>query len=78
MQERSSAIASLVYESVRGITRLAGGTTEGILAQIAPILDEKSSQEREAVLAALNGITGDYLTATRSRFPCDFVAKASH
>ena len=64
MQESSSAIASLIYENVRGVTRLAGDTAEGILAQIAPTLDVKSSQEREAVLAALNGIVGDYLTAT--------------
>ena len=64
MQERTSAIAGLVYESVREVTRLVGGTTDVILAQLAPILDEKSSQEREGVLAALNGMMGDYLAAT--------------
>jgi hypothetical protein len=64
MQERTSAIAGLVYESVREVTRLVGGTTDVILAQLAPVLDEKSSQEREAVLAALNGMMGDYLAAT--------------
>src|SRR5262245_43957199 len=53
MQERTSAIASLVYDSIRGITRLVGGTTDDTLAQLGPILDEKSSPEREAVLAAL-------------------------
>ena len=64
MQERTSAIAGLVYESVRGVTRLVGGTTDVILAQLVPTLDERSSQEREAVLAALNGMMGDYLAAT--------------
>jgi len=64
MQEHSSAIAALVFESVRSVTRLVGGTTDAILAQPAPILDERSSQEREAVLAALNGMMGDYLAAT--------------
>jgi pimeloyl-ACP methyl ester carboxylesterase len=64
MQERTSAIAGLVYESIRGMTRLMGGTTNVILAQLAPILNKKSSQEREAVLAALNGLMGDYLAAT--------------
>jgi len=64
MQERTSAIAGLVYESVREVTKLVGGTTDVILAQLAPILDERSSQEREAVLAALNGMMGDYLAAT--------------
>ena len=66
MQEHSSAIAALVYENVRSVARLAGNTTDAILAQLVPILDERSSQEREAVLAALNGIVGDYLAATRN------------
>jgi hypothetical protein len=64
MQEHASAIAGLVYESVRGVTRLVGRTTDAILAQAGPTLDEKSSREREAVLAALNGLVGDYLAAT--------------
>lgn len=64
MQVHSSAIAGLVYESVRGVTRLMGGTTDAILAQLVPVLDQSSSDEREAVLAALNGIMGDYLAAT--------------
>ena len=65
MQERTSTIAGLVYESVREVTRLVGGTTDVILAQqLGPILDERSSEEREAVLAALNGMMGDYLAAT--------------
>jgi hypothetical protein len=63
-QEHSSAIAALVYESVRGVTRLAGGTTDAILAQHVPILEGRSSQQREAVLAVLNGMMGDYLAAT--------------
>ena len=64
IQERSSAIAALVYESVRGVIRLTEGTTDAILAQIVPVLDQASSPEREALLAALNGIMGDYLAAT--------------
>jgi pimeloyl-ACP methyl ester carboxylesterase len=63
-QVQSSAIAGLVYESIRAVTRLAGGTTNSILAQFAPILDENSSEERETVLAALNGMMGDHLAAT--------------
>ncbi len=63
-QERSSAIAALVYESVRSVTKLTGGTTDAILAQFVPVLDQSSSPEREAMLAALNGIMGDYLAAT--------------
>jgi len=43
---------------------LVGGANDVILAQLVPTLDEKSSQEREAVLAVLNGMMGDYLAAT--------------
>jgi pimeloyl-ACP methyl ester carboxylesterase len=50
--------------SHQALARLAGSTTDAILAKLVPILDERSSQEREAVLAALNGIMGDYLAAT--------------
>jgi pimeloyl-ACP methyl ester carboxylesterase len=64
IQQCSSGVAGLVYESIRAITRLAGATTDSILAQLTPILDENSSEEREAVLAALNGMMGDYLAAT--------------
>lgn len=64
IQQCSSGVAGLVYESIRAITRLAGATTHSILAQLTPILDENSSEEREAVLAALNGMMGDYLAAT--------------
>jgi PGAP1-like protein len=64
MQKGESAIASIVYESVRGVTRLTGGTNDTILAQLVPTLDQNSSPEREAALAALNGVMGDYLAAT--------------
>jgi PGAP1-like protein len=64
MQEGTSAIAGLVYESVRRVTTLVGSTTDVLLAQLVPILEERSSHEREAVLAALNGMMGDYLAAT--------------
>jgi pimeloyl-ACP methyl ester carboxylesterase len=64
IQERASAIAGLVYASVRGVTKLVGTTNEAILAQFEPILNARSSRKREAVLAALNGVMGDYLVET--------------
>jgi pimeloyl-ACP methyl ester carboxylesterase len=64
MQDRSSAIAALVYQSVRGVTRLTGDTSDTMLAQLVPNLNQSSSPEREAVLAALNGVLGDYLAAS--------------
>ena len=64
--KHSSAIAALVYESVRQMTKLVGVTTDSILAQAAPNLNKRSSKEREAVLAALNGMMGDYLAGTNN------------
>jgi hypothetical protein len=59
------AITELVYGSVRGVTQMVGGGMDAILAQLTPWLGERpSSPEREAVLAALNGVMGDYLAAS--------------
>jgi pimeloyl-ACP methyl ester carboxylesterase len=49
---------------VRGVTDLVGVATDNVLTPFAPILNEPSSPEREAVLAALNGVLGDYLQET--------------
>jgi pimeloyl-ACP methyl ester carboxylesterase len=62
---RTSGVTGLVYKSVRGVTRLAGAGVDALLGVLAPLLaDRPSSDEREAVLAALNGIFGDYLAAS--------------
>jgi pimeloyl-ACP methyl ester carboxylesterase len=62
---RTAGITGSVYKSVRGITRLVGGGIDALLSTIAPLLgDRPSSEEREAILAALNGIFGDYLRAS--------------
>jgi hypothetical protein len=66
--ERASGITGLVYRSVRGITRLVGGSLDALLGQLLPLLGPgrpaAASPEREAVLAALNGVLGDHLAAT--------------
>ena len=62
---RTRGITGLVYKSVRGVTRLVGGGLDAILGQLTPALTGRtSSPGREAVLAALNGVLGDYLAAT--------------
>ena len=62
---RMRGIAGLVYKSVRGVTRLVGGGLDALLGRLGPELRGRaSSPEREAVLAALNGVLGDYLVAT--------------
>ena len=61
---RTAGITGFVYKSVRGITRLVGGGVDALLGMLAPLADRPSSDEREAILAALNGIFGDYLAAS--------------
>jgi hypothetical protein len=62
---RTTGITGLVYKSVRGVTRLVGAGVDALLGMLAPLVaDQRSSEEREAVLAALNGVFGDYLDAT--------------
>lgn len=64
-QGPTSGITGLVYESIRSVTGLVSGGVESILAPLVPMLKEKDSPpERQAVLAALNGVMGDYLAAT--------------
>jgi hypothetical protein len=51
-----------VYGSIRGVTRLVGVGLDVALARLAPLLREGApGAEREAVLAAVNGVLGDYL-----------------
>jgi pimeloyl-ACP methyl ester carboxylesterase len=58
-------ITGLVYGSVKGITRLAGGTVNAVLARAAPLLPKPASAPaREGVLAAINGVLGDQLLET--------------
>jgi pimeloyl-ACP methyl ester carboxylesterase len=53
----------LVYRSIRGVTRLVGASIDLALAQLAPLLGEAThGPEREALIAVLNGVLGDYLS----------------
>jgi len=62
---RTRGITGFVYGSIRGVTRLVGGGLDAVLGRLVPLFGEKSSSpEREAVLAALNGVLGDYLEAS--------------
>jgi hypothetical protein len=56
-----------VYGAVRAFTGLAGDGIEGMLSQVDSTAGKKrSTSEREALLAALNGILGDHLAATQN------------
>ena len=64
-QEPATGITGLVYKSIRGVTRLVGGGIDAVLGQLVPLFGgSASSAEREAVLAALNGVLGDHLQAS--------------
>ncbi|MFI4932788.1 MAG: esterase/lipase family protein, partial [Burkholderiales bacterium] len=56
-----------VYRSIRGVIRLVGHTLDGLLMRLEPLLGERSAWPgREALLAALNGVLGDYLAASNN------------
>lgn len=60
-------LTGIGYGSVRGVTRLVGGTLDVVLDALAPLLGESApGPERMAALAALNGVLGDWLAETGS------------
>jgi len=65
-QPRTTGITGLVYRSVRGVTGLVGTGIDAALQRLAPLLSEAgpASAQSEVLLAALNGVFGDYLAAT--------------
>lgn len=63
-EDRSRGITAWVYRSIRGVTGLVGSAFDAVLKRLVPLFGEHSSSpEREAVLAALNGVLGDHLEA---------------
>ena len=61
----TGGITGLVYKSIRGVTHLVGGGVDALLALLTPAFGGRPlSPEREVVLAALNGVLGDYLAAS--------------
>jgi hypothetical protein len=66
---RTRGITGLVYRTIRGVTRVVGGSVDALLALLTPALAQGASDgvprpEREAIVAALNGVLGDYLAAS--------------
>ena len=69
---RTGGITGFVYKTIRGVTRAVGGSVDTLLAVLAPMLAPRPgaepaglpSPEREALLAALNGVLGDHLATT--------------
>lgn len=61
--ERTSGIAGLVYRGIRGATGITGAGLNAVLGRGGGEY-ERTSVEREAVIAALNGVLGDHLATT--------------
>ena len=69
VQGQTRGITGLVYRSVQGITQLLGKSADAVLASLQPLLElveggQPETPQREAVLAALNGVMGDRLAAS--------------
>ena len=68
---QTGGLTGLVYRSVHGVNRLVGKGIDAALAKLIPRLEPTGSlyaptPEREAVLAALNGVLGDRLAADQN------------
>ena len=63
LESPARLLTGLVYGSIRGVTALVGTGIDAALEQLAGVLGESvPGPERAAVLAALNGVLGDYLS----------------
>lgn len=66
-ERRTRGITGFVYGNVRGVTHLVGGVIDLALAPFAALLEAPATtDEREALLAVLNGVVGDHLAATNN------------
>jgi len=68
-EERTGGLTGQIYQAVRGVAHLVGRGTDAALGALLSLLDDpasypQASAQREAVLAALNGVLGDRLQAT--------------
>ncbi len=63
---RTGGLTGLVYRSVRGVTGLVGDGVDLALQALTPLIRETAQPtvNGQAVLAALNGVFGDYLADT--------------
>lgn len=66
-QKRTTGITGMVFRIIRNVLGLVGVGIDALLSKLSLIIDDKeSSPGREAVLAALNGVLGDYLAKKKN------------
>ena len=64
---RTAGITGLVYRSVRGVTKLVGGSVDALLGLLPAVAQPiQPSPRREALVGALNGVLGDHLLASHN------------
>jgi len=62
---RAHGVTGVVYRSVQGGARMIGAGVDGVLASIADMFPDRGRTDgREAMVAIVNGIYGDYLVRT--------------
>lgn len=72
-KRRKTGISGFVYWVIRTITHLVGGGIEASLSRFQHSLGEhKDSQTREALVATLNGVSGDYLEQEKNPLAIQF------
>lgn len=74
---RTRGITGLVYRAVRGGLDVTGRGLDAALGALTALAPEgESSPPRDALLAAINGVYGDYLVATGNELALDMQLRA--
>ena len=68
---QTRGLTGLIYQTVQGVTQLVGKGMDTLLLKLQPLFEsvdhaQPGTPQREAVLAALNGVLGDRLVATHN------------
>jgi pimeloyl-ACP methyl ester carboxylesterase len=76
-------LTGLIYQSVQGVTHWVGKGLDAALVSLQPLLDRVDAEapetpEREAVLAALNGVMGDRLLASENSLATPMTLRYQH
>lgn len=63
----AALLTRAIYGSIRGTTDLVGASIDAAIDQVAPLLGNGvPSSQQQAVVAALNGVLGDYLQKSQN------------